>query len=285
MTNSNVHQDTIQSLHAIIFYHFWCNYNDIQREYHLTYFAHLALMSTSAYSVTIMVKITIKYKYDIQLYYMTNVKIESFICVIVNKTYLQLEFIIVNNNVTKKLITTHILIQLDLLKCRIAPHLKLLLKNDDTLQTNITAKYKIPSKYFNVLFFIIFYQIFNLIDNSTNLFGIFTNMINQREYKIDSPNLAKQDCFLRKDLINCHNKDINYKEDLFFTLHLINNMLIFGDSYNIWPSVINYSNLDDVYLYFDDDVFEFKHDDVYSDCSMIVGMTEILFCVFVCISI
>ena len=67
---------------------------------------------------------------DIQHNDLTNIKIESFMCVIVNKTYLQFESIIVSNNVTKKRIRKHILIPLDLLKCRIAPHLKLLVKND-----------------------------------------------------------------------------------------------------------------------------------------------------------
>ena len=58
---------------------------------------------------------------------------------------------------------------------------------DDTLRTGIEAKYKIPSKNFNVLLLIILYQIFNLIGNSTNNFDsrndetdIFTTMIKQR---------------------------------------------------------------------------------------------------------
>ena len=108
-------------------------------------------------------------------------------CVFVNKTYLQFESIIICNNVTMKRTRKHILIPLDLLKCGIAPHLKLLFKNDDTLQTSIAAKYKIPSKDFNVLFLIILSQIFNLIGNSTNNFDsrndetdIFTTMIKQR---------------------------------------------------------------------------------------------------------
>ena len=142
------------------------------------------------------------------------------------------------------------------------PHLKSLLKNTDTLQTSIVAKYKIPSKYFNVLFFIIHYQIFNLISNSANNFNstdddndIFTNMINQRmsndvhkKYKIDTQKtLTKQDCFLRKDLINCtglkfcnYNKDITGSEHSFFISHLIKNTLIFCYNYNIIPVTTHY---------------------------------------------
>ena len=148
-----------------------------------------------------------------------------------------------------------------MLKCRIAPHLKLLVKNDDTIRTGIEAKHKISSKNFNVLLLTILYQIYNLIGNSANNFDsrnddndIFTTMIIQRmsmdaqkKYNIRSQILAKQDCFLRKNLINYRNKDVIYEEYLFFMLHLLKNMLIFCYNYNTLPSIIYYSNLHDAF--------------------------------------
>ena len=140
--------------------------------------------------------------------------------------------------------------------------LKFLLTDDYKVETSIAAKYKIPSKYFDVLFFLIHYQIFNLIGNSRNNFNstdddndIFTNVINQRisndvskKYKIDNQFLAKQNCLLRKDLININglkfckynNKDLNNQEHFFFISHFIKNLLIFSYNYNIIPITTHY---------------------------------------------
>ena len=54
----------------------------------------------------------------------------------------------------------------------IGAHLTALLENDDAcLEISLVAKYKILPTCFSVLFFIIHYQMFSLIINSTNKFG------------------------------------------------------------------------------------------------------------------
>ena len=109
---------------------------------------------------------------------------DKFICVFMNKTYLQFNSIVVNNNVANKLIRKHNLISLDLLKYRIAlyliyhDHIAFEMENKNfrlfntysigkgffqinwsnlkslhTLQIGLVAQNKIPSTCFSVWFY------------------------------------------------------------------------------------------------------------------------------------
>ena len=135
---------------------------------------------------------------DIEYNYMTNMQMEKLMYMSVNKTYSHFKSIIVNS------------ISLHLLKYKIAPcliyhgalemknkdfrlfntysvgkgffqinwaHFRTLLNDDDTYTKRFCRKYKIQSKRFSVLFFIIHCQIFNLISNSTNQFNAQTMIL------------------------------------------------------------------------------------------------------------